>query len=447
MQTIVTDIGIASILLILGYWLRVKVKLLQKLYIPVAVIGGTIGLLLGPNVLGKVSSIYLPFSSESSGYSTILLAILLSTICLGFYVNRDTISSSINYFLLTSVVVLMQVIVAFGLVRLLQMGGSSINDGFSILPTSGFYGGHGFGAMVAAAFESVGYWDSAEVISLSTTFATIGLLFGVIAGVIIINMAARKGMLKYTAKVDGNIDEEDATGYIQPENRTKIVTAVSKSAAIDPLALQFAFVMAIMACAYGLLKIFSMFELTSQFNIIVSVTVCGIIAAYVSSRTKAKNVMDVSAMKNIGSTAMEILIVISLSTMNLDVVFSYGLEILICSVVILALTTIAVFALGKMWFTKDNFEFSIFAFGVATGVLPTGVLLLKMVDPECRSNVLMCIPAGATFTTIITQMFCMTVAPMIIVSAPVQLIVVMIGICIVMCIVGTVVVKIARKTA
>lgn len=447
MQTIIIDIGIASILLILGYWLRMKVTLLQKLYLPVAVIAGVIGLLLGPNVLGQFSPVYLPFSAESSGYATILLAVLLATICLGFRVNRNTISNSINYFLATSIVVLLQVILAFIIIRILQAGGSPVNDVSSILPTSGFYGGHGFGAMVAASLEGMNYWDGNEIISISTTFATVGLLFGIIVGVILINFAARKGLLKYTARVDQNIDKEDRTGYIEPENRSLIIPAVSKSAAIDPLALQFAFVMAIMAFAYGLEKIFSLFPLTSSLNVIFCVTICGIIAAYISSRTKARNLMDPESMKHVGQTAMEILIVISVANTNLTVVASYALEILICSVIILLITSVVVFALCKFWFHQDSFEFAIFMFGVATGVLPTGVLLLKMADPDCKSCVLTCIPAGATFTTVITQMYCMTVAPAIMVNAPVPMIASMTGIVLVMLILGSIVARFSKKAA
>ena len=448
METIIIDIGIACVLLLIGFWLRVRVPLLQKLYLPVSVIGGTIGMLLGPNVLGLVSPIYIPFSAESSGYATILLGVLLATMCLGFRLNRNTISGSINYFFASSIIVLIQVIIAFVIVRVMCAAGSTVNDVFAILPTSGFYGGHGFGAMVAAAVETIHYWDTNEIMSISTTFATIGLLYGVIGGVIIINIAARKGLLKYTVRVDKNVSKEDMTGYIEPTNRRLMIPEITKSAAIDPLALHFAFVFAIMAFAYGLVKFFALFPLTSKFNIIFCVTICGIIAAYLASSTKLKSVMDVDSMKHIGQTAMEVLIVISMANTNITVVASYGKEIIVCSVIILAITTVVVFGLCKYWFHKDNFEFGVFLFGVATGVLPTGVLLLKMADPEGKSDVLATIPAGATFTTIITQMYCMTVAPMVIVSAPIQMILSMTAITAVMLALGFIVARLsAAKTA
>ena len=81
MQTVLMDLGLISILLLIGFYIRVKVKFFQHLYIPVAVIAGIIGLLLGPNVLGRVSPIYLPFSQGSGGYANILLVVVFTTLC------------------------------------------------------------------------------------------------------------------------------------------------------------------------------------------------------------------------------------------------------------------------------------------------------------------------------------------------------------------------------
>ncbi len=59
---IMYDFASVSLLLLLGYQLRKHIKLLQNYFIPVSLIAGVLGLLLGPQVLGKVSPIYIPFS-------------------------------------------------------------------------------------------------------------------------------------------------------------------------------------------------------------------------------------------------------------------------------------------------------------------------------------------------------------------------------------------------
>ena len=52
LQNLITYLAIAAGLLFLGMFLRAKVSVFRKLLLPASVIGGFIGLLLGPQVLG-----------------------------------------------------------------------------------------------------------------------------------------------------------------------------------------------------------------------------------------------------------------------------------------------------------------------------------------------------------------------------------------------------------
>lgn len=54
LTAILKSFGVFSILLLLGSFLRAKIPLFQKLYLPACVIGGFIGLIVGPNILGIV---------------------------------------------------------------------------------------------------------------------------------------------------------------------------------------------------------------------------------------------------------------------------------------------------------------------------------------------------------------------------------------------------------
>ena len=60
------SLSIIGGLLLLGTFLRAKVKLFQKLFLPASVIGGFIGLLLGPMVVWVI----MPFSGYLRPTST-----------------------------------------------------------------------------------------------------------------------------------------------------------------------------------------------------------------------------------------------------------------------------------------------------------------------------------------------------------------------------------------
>ena len=78
-ETILMDFAWASMLLIIGLFLRSKVGFLQKMFIPVAVVGGLVGLLLGSEVLGRFCPYYIHWSDNVSGFANPLLAILFVT--------------------------------------------------------------------------------------------------------------------------------------------------------------------------------------------------------------------------------------------------------------------------------------------------------------------------------------------------------------------------------
>ena len=64
MKQILVDLSVLSSLLLVGIFLRKKVKFLQNLYIPASLIAGFIGLLIGPQILGRISPVCLPVSEK-----------------------------------------------------------------------------------------------------------------------------------------------------------------------------------------------------------------------------------------------------------------------------------------------------------------------------------------------------------------------------------------------
>ena len=68
---LLSDLGIISALLLVGKFIRVKVKLIQKLFIPPSLLAGVLGLALGPNGLG-----WLPLSGSMGTYAAVLIALV-----------------------------------------------------------------------------------------------------------------------------------------------------------------------------------------------------------------------------------------------------------------------------------------------------------------------------------------------------------------------------------
>ena len=73
--TLFTDLGFISILLLVGKFIRVKVKLIQQLFIPPSLIAGLLGLAFGPNGLG-----WIPLSNDLGTYAAILIALVFGDV-------------------------------------------------------------------------------------------------------------------------------------------------------------------------------------------------------------------------------------------------------------------------------------------------------------------------------------------------------------------------------
>lgn len=69
--TLFVDVGMISVLLLIGKLMRVKIKIIQKLFIPPSLLAGFMGLAFGPQGTG-----WLPFSDNLGTYAGILIALI-----------------------------------------------------------------------------------------------------------------------------------------------------------------------------------------------------------------------------------------------------------------------------------------------------------------------------------------------------------------------------------
>ncbi len=72
---VLTDLGLLSLLLLLGVVLRARITLLQRSFMPASIIAGILGLILGPNGFGVI-----PFSDFIGTYPSILIAVVFASI-------------------------------------------------------------------------------------------------------------------------------------------------------------------------------------------------------------------------------------------------------------------------------------------------------------------------------------------------------------------------------
>lgn len=404
MVDVIKDLGLASLLLLVGYGIRSKVKLFQKLYIPASVIAGILGLLLGTEVLGKFCPVCLHFSEGVGGYANPLLAIVFSSQFLGAKMNRDTLKHSGATFFLNASTISLQVALGLLITLLLLPGNDKLYAGFGMFPYLGFYGGHGVGASTAGVFGAAGVFDTDLGTSAANTFATIGLLFGVVAGIVIINICARKGLISQKAGTK-NMTDEDRSGFLLPEHRTAAVTAFTKNDVINPVALHFAIIFMVMCLAYAILPYLQMIPYCDKLNITIPVLFVSIAVNLLAKASKLDKYLDHKSLSSLTGVALEMLIVTSVANTKLSIFTQFGWEILVLAVVIILVNGAFVLVMGRMWHKEHWVENTLGTFGLSNGVLATGFLLIRIADPDNETGAATNLACGNGVSTATIQMF------------------------------------------
>lgn len=395
-------LSLLSVLLLIGTFLRAKVKLFQSLYLPASVIGGFIGMIISPEILGRFSnySISEEWIKTYSLLPGILSVPIFAAIPLGMFLNENKNIKSMYP---------SKVLICFGLFQCASMSQSAIgyatNMFFSkINPqlnmyrtfgyelSAGFAGGHGLAAATGKLLEGFGIpqWEIAQGVALTT--ATIGLIGGIVFGIIFINLAVRKNKTKIIKRINDNADKSMEVGYnkdINKQNSLGRETFLSSS--IETITFHLAIIFTVCGIAYIVLNFVKKMNIAGL-NVLPVWTYSMIIMFALNFIIKKLNLVwmvDAKVKAKIMGTLSDFAIVSAMTSLPIKAIINYIAPITVMCILGFIITYLLVFPLNSFFFKEDYyFERAIISWGTLTGVLITGMTLLKICDPEYKSPAL-----------------------------------------------------------
>lgn len=395
-------LSLLSVLLLIGTFLRAKVKLFQNLYLPASVIGGFIGMIISPEILGRFSnySISEEWIKTYSLLPGILSVPIFAAIPLGMFLNENKNIKSMYP---------SKVLICFGLFQCASMSQSAIgyatNMFFSkINPqlnmyrtfgyelSAGFAGGHGLAAATGKLLEGFGIpqWEIAQGVALTT--ATIGLIGGIVFGIIFINLAVRKNKTKIIKRINDNADKSMEVGYnkdINKQNSLGRETFLSSS--IETITFHLAIIFTVCGIAYIVLNFVKKMNIAGL-NVLPVWTYSMIIMFALNFIIKKLNLVwmvDAKVKAKIMGTLSDFAIVSAMTSLPIKAIINYIAPITVMCILGFIITYLLVFPLNSFLFKEDySFERAIISWGTLTGVLITGMTLLKICDPEYKSPAL-----------------------------------------------------------
>lgn len=211
------------------------------------------------------------------------------------------------------------------------------------------------------------------------------------------------------------LPEEMLTGLIPKEKRQPTGEETTSTMSIDTLTWHLGLILTCVGAAYlanmGLKVLFPevsfpIYGLALIFSIGLHAILCML---------KMENYVDKKTITHIGSTATDFLVGFGVASINISVVLQYWLPIVLLVMIGLLIVLLFLFFISRKFFSNYWFERGIYIYGMSTGVLATGAILLHISDPEFKTGVLEDFGFAWIFMSIV-DMLLVSFCPMFIIS-------------------------------
>ena len=421
-----------ALLLLIGVILRLWVRLFRWLYIPASVIAGLVGLLIVqsvkglrlrlesdlPDASGKIEatdSIVAQLDASLQVWTTILgdwPSFLIAVVFAGMLLERkpvgvrESLSQVGRQGLMVWIIVAGQTALGLTATWLLIKPFYEVPNSLGMLIETGFAGGHGTAAAMGKVYSSeiIGFESGLD---LGILMATCGLVYGVVTGILWINLAIR---WRWISPPDhGAPFDQVAANLDRPIGHAKV-----GSETIDPLLLQIiwltlavgvglALQSAVVGSAGAIDTIFGSATPASEdrevladklsasavlaFPLFIYTLFGGLIVRMTLRLAGHENAVDRETINRLTSTAMDVLVVAAITSLDLTAVASLLVPFSILLLVGAVWSGMCLLILSRWILPPDYwFQLGLINYGMSTGTTATGFVLLRVVDPELESG-------------------------------------------------------------
>jgi ESS family glutamate:Na+ symporter len=399
--------------LLLGTLLRGCVPVFRKLFLPASVIGGFVGLLIGPIIWQNKGGI--PFPKEwlatwSSLPGILIVPVVASTpLGMRFAASKGggtkATANVLKTFALIYGISVTQVLIGLGVNKIFGYAQPELQlyPTFGYELSQGFSGGHGTAGVIGSYFKGLElpFWELAQ--GITTTPATFGLVGGMILGIIAINIAARSGQTALLSK-PGDIPLDMAKGFQRdPEKQKSLGNETTLNSSIESLTFHLAVILGSCGIAYILLNIVKYYKVPviSQVPIWPYALVVMFGVNFLIQKIGLGTLIDGKTKSRIAGVCSDYAITAAIASMPVHAILQYITPLFTLIVLGLTLTFILVFVLSKRFFTDYRIERAAAIWGTVTGVFLTGLMLLKICDPDYKLPVLNDYSVGFSMTSMI----------------------------------------------
>lgn len=391
-QTVGLALVILGALFVVGWWVRSRVPALRTLFIPASIIAGFLVLLLGPQVLGRLTGTQGLFPAEVletwRSLPGLLINVVFGAIMIGKTLPRPRqlwqaaaphalfgTFLSLGHFALAGLAVLLFLGPVLGLPP----------EAGALLEMS-FAGGHGTIAGMGQLLTDAG---ASELVDVGLGLATVSMITGIGVGSWLVRWAVRSPrvtVMRNAAPAAGESYDVDHVHVVPADDRPRTDDG------IHPSVFAFALIAAAIMVAVGLLWALRAAagafgsDIFDAFPLFPLTVIGGFIVQWLATTTGQAAKIDKRAVDGLSAIALDALLVTAIGTMSLAVIGSNIPAMVVFTVIGVGWSVITLLLLGRRFHRNNWFEHSIADFGQSQGNVATGFVLADMVDPRRQTS-------------------------------------------------------------
>jgi ESS family glutamate:Na+ symporter len=387
------DLMLAAAVLALCLWagvlLRAKIPFLQKFLVPASLTGGVIGMVLYNAGLLPVDSAMF----QAIAYHLFVISFISIGLCTAEKAGggsggtgRQVVQGSVWMALQNGFSLSTQVLLGLGLCSLLGLAGYELSPYFGYLLSLGFNQGPGQALALGGAFEQ--NFGFRHGVNLALTFAALGFLFAFGAGVPLARWGVRKGL---TAQ-GSQLPEHVLRGFHREDEAMETAGKLPvHSGNVDSFAFQFGAIGIVYGVIYGCFFLVDKFAfpLTTAWGFFFCwALLASVLFRLLLGRLKLMYLIDQGMQRRISGWAVDYMVMATATCISLPVVWDFIVPVAVISLCGGVWTFAQAYYFGRR-IAPLGFERTLTIYGANTGTMASGLLLLRIVDPEFRTTVSM----------------------------------------------------------
>ena len=379
---LISLLGFLTIFFLLSFGKKFKLAVkLERFGLPIAVISGIVGISIGP--FGFIHFLSRETTNVWSNFPTPLLSLVFATLMMGRPIPNinGLVKPIFNQFLLALSLGFGQFFIGGLVVKYLLSQYMDTNPLMGCLIEVGFEGGHGAASIIGESFNRLGFPDGLD---LGLAMATMGLLSSSILGSIFIFLGRTFGL----SDNEEIIEQKD--NFI-PDTKLGIfadLRILVINLGFSGLAISFGFLL--LTFLKFISNSFGNFsrEIIFSLPVFPFILIGSLLIRYILEKTKNTEFISNILQREIGILSTDLLIFTAMASLDIAVVFDNWILILVFTFFglfwnLICIAYFAFFIFDDYWFEKSLIEF-----GNSTGVVASGLLLLRLADPKNISKTL-----------------------------------------------------------